>query len=759
MTTLIKNNRIALLLLALVILILHPALLPEQSNGGLMGRDFVSNFYPLYGYTTEQVLQGEWPLWNPRQFAGFPVAGNPQAAIFYPPTWGVWGLAALGISVPRAMGVMLVLHVWWGAWGMSILVRRYGATALAALVAGLLYATSGWAASRIYAGHYTVLTVSAWIPFILAGYHDILQKRGRGAWLLGIGALGMAALGGHPQLVLYAVLGLGVMWGVQVISADDWQQSAWDGLWRLALMGAAGMLLGMALILPTAELTAVSVRNDTTLDFVNKFHLPAQQWLTLALPFLYGNPNTPPSRYWGGDFFEETTAYIGLLPLVFLFMVATIRARKLWLWWAFIVLGLVMSFGADGVLFALLVRWVPAFDLFRSSGRFLFFVTFGVAGLSAHALTLLATAPIDKHRAMLTPLMRVVPFVVAALVAGSVFFSGWYASASHVEPMPHRAAQVAGVLGYAALVMLFAWGVLHLLRTADDTRGLSVALILAVVLMTWDVWRVMIPLVETRDLSVRPVWNGAAVNVPTDNAGRVKAYVDPNAYDLDPVNMASLTGHLNVEGYDPLEIATYAALHQAAGSEPTNPFYHLLGLRYLLTWEPRDELGWQLIGIADGGIYYENPAPHPRAWVAVEGILQPDDAIARDLIVRGELDSPRQVILSAPLDCDLGDTPTTADIIDYRANDITLQVKSDGGVLVLSDQYYNGWQAWIDDSPVPIVRANTMMRAVCMPAGDHSLRFAYRPLSVMVGAGLSGIGWLVFGIIGITSWTRKEQTT
>lgn len=748
-----RRGRVPLILAVLVVLILQPALWPEQDGGGLQGRDFVGNFYPLYGYTTERVLDGEFPLWNPRQFAGFPVAGNPQAALFYPPTWAIWGLGAAGVSVARAMGLMVVLHVWWGAWGAAILARRTGANTVGAIVAGVLMATGGWMASRVYAGHYTVITAGAWIPFILAGYADLLARRGPRAWLMALGAMGAAALAGHPQMVLYAVLGVGVMWALAAWDAGN-VRAAWADLWRLGAIGAGGMLLGAALVLPTAGLTTISVRNATTLAFVNQFHLPVQQWLTLALPFLYGQPYAAPSRYWGGDFFEETTAYAGLLAWVWLWLIVARRDGRARLWVAFIVLGLVMSLGADGVLFALLVRWVPGFDLFRSSGRFLYFVTLGMAGVSAHALTALYAANATARRAMLARAVVVVPMVAAAMLAGSVAFSGWYASASHVEPMPHRAAQVAGVLGYAALVLLMAWGVLHLIR-AENPRTARLGLMLAVVLMTWDVWRVTVPLVTTRDLRERPLWNGAAVNVPVDATARVKAYADVNAYDLDPVNTASLTGHLNVEGYDPLAIATYDALQSAAGTAPDNPFYALMGLRYVLSWEPQEALGWELIGVADGGIYYENPNPQPRAWVATEGLLVPDDATARAQIISGELDFSRQVVLSEPLDCALGDTPTPATIREYRANTVTLDVESNGGVLVLSDQYERGWRAWVDDTPTPIARAYTTLRAVCVPAGAHEVRFVYRPRSVIVGAAVSGTGWLLWAAFGL--WALRPR--
>ncbi len=63
-------------------------------------------------------------------------------------------------------------------------------------------------------------------------------------------------------------------------------------------------------------------------------------------------------------------------------------------------------------------------------------------------------------------------------------------------------------------------------------------------------------------------------------------------------------------------------------------------------------------------------------------------------------------------------------------------------MLTLSDQYYPGWQATIDGQPTEIVRADTVFRAVCVPAGDHTVRFEYEPTSLYAGVAVSGFGWL-----------------
>jgi hypothetical protein len=745
------------LLFGLALLLLRPAILPLVPGAALDGHDFTGNVYPLYGYTTEQVLAGELPLWNPRQFTGFPVAGNPQAALFYPPTWAIWGLGALGVSVPRAVGLMVILHVGLAAWGAAALGRRYEMTYLGALAVGVVYAMSGWAGSRIYAGHYTILTTYAWLPWVLAAFHTALARRTLPALLPPIGALGIMALAGHPQMVLYAVLAAVVMVIAGAITEDaPALGTLWDGAWRLGVTGAGALILGAALVLPTAELTQYSTRSATDIEFVNNFALPSEQLTTLALPLLYGNPRVEPSYYWGADTFEETSAYAGLLPLLALALMFRLRSRHVVFWAGLAALGVVLALGVEGVLFGLLVRWVPGFSLFRAPGRFLFFVTVGLAGLSGLLISHLQRATPDRRAATLAPALRALPFIGLGLLVGGVYFSGWFASASHVEPMPHRARLVSGVLSYTGLVAFGLWGVVRMLSD-PEAKLYRAGLACALVLVTLDAWRAVVPIVTATDVVESPLWDAASASIPTGPEARLRAFPDPSDYFESPVNIASLSGHLSVEGYDPLELDAYTRLVRMAGHGIDSPVYDLLGLRYVVTWEPREDAGYDLIGVNDGGIAYENSDPFPRAWVAVEGELLPDDGAARQRIRDGDIDLPRRVILSEPLDCELGDDPGTAEISSLRAERRhTYEVESDGGVLVFSDAYFPGWRATVDGEPTPVARAFTALRAVCVPPGEVEVTFRYRPPSVIGGAAASGIGWVLWAGATVI-WSRRRD--
>ncbi|GAB4408920.1 MAG: YfhO family protein [Bacteroidia bacterium] len=86
-------------------------------------------------------------------------------------------------------------------------------------------------------------------------------------------------------------------------------------------------------------------------------------------------------------------------------------------------------------------------------------------------------------------------------------------------------------------------------------------------------------------------------------------------------------------------------------------------------------------------------------------------------------------------------------LTDWKPNQITYQTQiSREGIAVFSEIYYNdgkGWQAYIDDQPVPHFRANYVLRGLRVPAGTHTVRFSFEPRSYFVGEQID----LVFSIL------------
>ncbi|MBO4753045.1 MAG: YfhO family protein [Bacteroidales bacterium] len=77
-------------------------------------------------------------------------------------------------------------------------------------------------------------------------------------------------------------------------------------------------------------------------------------------------------------------------------------------------------------------------------------------------------------------------------------------------------------------------------------------------------------------------------------------------------------------------------------------------------------------------------------------------------------------------------TKYTPEYVEYDSK------SSQPGTIVFSEIYYNkGWKAIIDGQPADYYRVNYMLRALNVPAGNHHIRFEFRPESVEKGNRLS----------------------
>jgi hypothetical protein len=76
------------------------------------------------------------------------------------------------------------------------------------------------------------------------------------------------------------------------------------------------------------------------------------------------------------------------------------------------------------------------------------------------------------------------------------------------------------------------------------------------------------------------------------------------------------------------------------------------------------------------------------------------------------------------------------------------------GFMVLADTYYPGWQATVDGRTVGIYRANAVHRAVFLQPGIHRVCFQYKPVSIRLGAAISGATIFVCGCIWLAGLRR-----
>jgi Bacterial membrane protein YfhO len=158
---------------------------------------------------------------------------------------------------------------------------------------------------------------------------------------------------------------------------------------------------------------------------------------------------------------------------------------------------------------------------------------------------------------------------------------------------------------------------------------------------------------------------------------------------------------------------------------------------------------WREVDRFPGGVMYENRQALPRAWVVPavrqltpEAILQ---TIQTSRLPDGTLYQPETLALVETIAGLEGlDSPAiagwTGQAQRRKIGDTEVEVQTDTptpALLVLSDVNYPGWQAWVDGQSTSIGQTNYVQRGVKVPAGKHTVRFEFHPLSFKLGAGIT----------------------
>jgi hypothetical protein len=165
---------------------------------------------------------------------------------------------------------------------------------------------------------------------------------------------------------------------------------------------------------------------------------------------------------------------------------------------------------------------------------------------------------------------------------------------------------------------------------------------------------------------------------------------------------------------------------------------------------------WKLVAQTKYVDIYENGRAMPRAWLAPETRVLNEaamlDVIRSDRFVDGtKWDPSTTALIESPLSEEVRPgAPGEAQITRYEPNRIEVSTKAGGpSILVLSENHYPGWRAYIDGRAVETLRVDYNLRGVSLPAGQHLVEFSYRPKSVLIGMAMSlfAIAFLSSGIL------------
>ena len=688
--------------------------------------DYYGYFYPNLRYALDAWQRGQGLFWNSFQNCGQPFFANPSAGTLYPLHW-----LFLVFGPDRGQFVQVTLHLAIGGIGMYWLCRVVGARPLGALCGGLAFGLGG-----------TTILLASWMPFIIAPFawmpaamaaaERVLRRPTfAGAVLLGV-LLTLQLLPGYPQINFFTYMAIGVRLVWELASRRDARRVRVVAavLFGLALPAA----LAAAQYVPAVEFVRESVRSGQL--SIAELRPPAQNvdWkkfrYALGLRTALGNT-------------------LMLIPVGLAAVALTLPRHRRLAWSYAVMIALAFSLAFDTPVFDLFRR-LPFGSSFRLPHRFLWlagFATAVLAGLGADAV-----ARADATEA---PLRRrlAAPMAFAAAVLGFTLLSP-------LLLYPYEA-----LLALATIAVISAVALLPPLRRLAP---LALPLLVAAGALLFLRNPTYGPLIDTQRLYSRRMafdWLRSRIS-PQE---RVYQFGARDDFGVIPKS-SELYGVRGITDYETQASRRFAALHVRLFNnhpmrslndyyfkllkQPANrPLFNLLAARYIVTTAdlaPMPMLSQPPVKeVARFGdtVVYENPAALPRAFFVPQGYVVPETEDAITWFASGLNDPRRYTILeSRPPDGFLGSPttngPSSVTLVADGGETLSLRVYAPAdGYLVVTDQYYPGWEAAVNGRSTPVLRANAAFRAIRVPRGVSNVTFVYRPASLRLGAWISAVSW------------------
>jgi hypothetical protein len=676
--------------------------------------DSKNQFYAFFRFLSATLRAGDWPFWNPYHYGGHPSVADPQSLVFAP-LFVAWG-ALDAAPTMRAFDLMILAHLLAGGIAIAAMGWRARWPVPSCVLAATLFMFGGSASGRLQ--HTGIILSYSVFPLTLLLLQLALERRSH---LMAVGFAVTAisvALGRNQVALLLCALLLAA--GVAEILCSPRPARYLGDRWRvLTTMAAVGGALLVVPILLTVQFADLSNRPTESMNDALRASLYPANLATVAVPDIFGThasywgpgPATLPEVALTDD--SENYLFFGAVPTLLLIWIG-VAGGSSWrpgrrLMSGTVVVACLFMLGRYTPLYELAFGFLPGIDLFRRPTDASFVFGFALAILTGHCLADYVREGLPRFR-LLHTFAAVAPLV--AVVGSAIAFS---ARTGH-------ALDAAGETVVSGAIMLIAGLILFSARHQPARFAAAVLVTLVAIgeLLWWN---------AASRLNASNWSNYAVLEAPIGAEATAIAFLDAiisadharGEYPRVEVlglggpwqNLAMVRGWEATNGYNPLRIGIYDRLVSPGEQSwdvylrqfpPSFDNYNsalaqALGLTYLVLGQPLSRSSVPTPAAADLLL------PGPPVWIYRLPGAKP----------RGQF----------------SDGSGTVKIESSRPGRVELIASSPtGGLLVLHDTYFPGWIAQVDDKSVPIRRAESLFRAVQVPAGTHHVSFRFAPFSL-----------------------------
>ncbi len=743
----------------------------KNSNTNILWSDVLSQMEPWRLFSLRSLENGEFPLWNHLQSAGIPHFANMQSALLYPLNvfFSFFNMKIAGFLFYFMKLFLTGIFTYFYLKELDF--HRYSS-----MIGAIAFAFCGYNICWLY---WPVSSVTFFLPASLFLFERVFKANNWESIIklfMVYSLLFVAALfGGHPETLFHIVFFTTSYFIFLLFSLNlEWKK-------RIIMFSFfvgfnfLGTLLSMVQLLPFLEYLSISeVFLSRSVEMGSGKGSVFFAFITNIIPDFYGNQtfgNIVPYYASPTNYNELGGGYIGLFMLVLAFVGVKYFTKDRKMGFLLIMLLIFCSVA---------YRISPISNIFEGLPLFKIATNIRMQFLIGFILVVLGCKTFDGYyfkNEELKGSELIKAFAFIALIVAYCWFLTWKSFLLIPDYGVDRdyleitRTQIITVLVWLLTFICVRWLILN----GKKHRYKNVILVmipLFIFLETGIHGIFYVPTVKNKNFYPE---NHLINKIKSENSGH---YRSTAIGVFSPPNVNVAYNISDIRNYDAINILKYKEFINYMFDSKREDFLeindvnstllNLMGVKYIITDSQEMQENYKLVmENSEKNIFlFANSTVFKRAYIAKKYTVIKNDLIILESIKNKKLDLSKEVILeeyppanfSNPLNNEDHAAQTT--ITTYKSNLVRIKTNSEKqGFLVLSDNYFPGWKAFIDGERTKIYRANYTFRAVHIPGGSHEVTFKYDPLSFKIGLYITIFSLLLLSAVFayVTLKGKKEE--
>ncbi|HNW57941.1 MAG TPA: YfhO family protein [Bacteroidales bacterium] len=752
---------------------------------------------------------GEEPLWTNSMFSGMPAY---LISIRY--SGNVMQYAHKLLTILR----LPIASIFLSMLGFYIRLLIFKVDWRLAIAGALAYGFSTYFFFILAAGHNTKAIAIAYMAPMIGGIYCTYRRNAIRGALITTFFLTLEIIANHPQITYYAFMCILVfIIGEFVFSYRRHELPLFlknSAILIVPVLLSVGMNFNS--LYTTYEYSKYSTRSRSDLvaenkvqtsgldkDYITQWSYGVDETLTLLIPDFRGGACQPFDkdsetvkalrknnsgqyvnsfmRYWGSQPWVDGPVYVGAI-IFFLFILGLIIVKGPEKWWllAATVLSIMLAWGKNFMpLTNIFLNYFPGYNKFRAVTMILVIAEFCIPLLGVLALRDIFNGAVSKKDTLkglkiafgitggLTLLFVLLPGLAGSFTSpAEQQMPGWLTSALISDRKELLRSD-----SFRSFILILLGALLILAFYHEKVKKEHVITIFAILFLI-DMWSV-----DKRYLNADKFVNKEAkvkMSSPTiaDNI-ILKDVSDYRVLNLtvSPFNDASTSlYHKSIGGYHGAKLKRYQelidssligdiAMIQKAGTYAksiedfqsvfnSTPALNMLNTKYVI--------------INPQAPPVINPDALGNAWF-VETPVMVNNA-NEELATLNKIDPSLQAVIDRRFKDQIKNSEyplvegDKIELKSYKANELVYNSSANNEKLaVFSEIYYPaGWKCYVDGKESNYFRANYTLRAMIVPAGNHEIKFSFKPSSYTVGNNISMASSVIF-ILLLAGWLFAER--